>query len=208
MRKITPKNTTKGKIEMSKKYSAEKKTQAELDKAEASKPTGYNAENGKKAERISNGLLLEKTFTYDPKTDATFAAAKREKTAAAKQAMNDTLAASSALTGGYGNSWGSVAAQREYDRVMEGVADIIPELYDAAYRRYEDSRSDRFKLLEDSRKADNENYSRFRDDVKDWKEARDYYYQLVRDDIEDQKDADKLEVDIRGLINDMLRAKK
>ena len=190
---------------MSKKYSADKKNQNELDKVEASKPSGYNTDNAKTAENIERGLLYEKPFSYDPKTDAAFAAAKREKSAAAKQAMNDTLAASSALTGGYGNSWGSVAAQREYDRVMDGIADIIPELYEAAYQRYEDSRSDRFKLLEDSREADKENYSRYRDDIKDWQEARDYYYQLVRDDIEDQKDADDLEVDIRGLINDMLR---
>lgn len=187
---------------MSKKYTAYSENTTKLKKTESSKPSGYDGKDTLEADNIANELKRTKSFSYSPTSDASYIAAKKEYTENANEALKNTLGASAALTGGYANSWGNIAAQREYNSVMSKLESIIPELYEAAYERYRDGIDDKFKLLDEYRASDKEKYSRYRDDVADWQDARDYYYGIVRDDIKDQQTADEIEIDLQKLVTE------
>lgn len=193
---------------MSKKYKASVENTNKLSAVESQKPKAYDAKDGAAADSIARELSLTKPFSYNPETDAAYAARKKIYTENAENAMNDTMAKASALTGGYVNSFAQSAAQREYDRVMSEFESVIPELYNAAYERYRDGIEDRFDLLKSYRDSDNDKYSRYADSVKAWQDARDFYYNIIRDDIEDQQSADKLELDLQKVITDRLKAKR
>lgn len=58
--------------------------------------------------------------------------------------MEDTAAQTAAMTGGYGSTYGATAAQQSYDRYLEGLNDVVPQLEQTAYGRYRDELGDLF----------------------------------------------------------------
>lgn len=85
-------------------------------------------------------------FKYDYSTDPVYGQYKESYIQTGRQAMRDTMGQTAALTGGYGNSYGSVAGQQVYDEHLRGLNDIIPELEGRAYDRYA-AEGDRLNLL-------------------------------------------------------------
>lgn len=77
-------------------------------------------------------------FNYDVNGDALYQQYKDRYTQNAKQAMKDTMGQTAALTGGYGNSYGHAVGQQRYDETMRGLTDMIPQLEQQAYQRYQD----------------------------------------------------------------------
>lgn len=142
-------------------------------------------------------------FSFDLNGDAFWQQYKDQYKQAAKAAMRDTMGQAAALTGGYGSSYGQVGGQQAYDRQMEKLMDVAPELYQMAYQRYTDegdalmdklalarqlgadeySRAyqeyqDRGDALLDqlsiARQMANDEYSRYADDYSRWANERDY----------------------------------
>lgn len=52
--------------------------------------------------------------------------------------MADTLGQTAHLTGGYGSSYAQSAAQQSYQRYLQQLSDVLPQLQSAAYSRYRD----------------------------------------------------------------------
>ena len=51
-------------------------------------------------------------------------------------AMGDAIGQASAMTGGYGNSYAQSVGQQMYQKEMQNLNDIVPELYQMAYDKY------------------------------------------------------------------------
>lgn len=75
-------------------------------------------------------------FSYDFNTDAMYQQYKDKYMKQGKMAMQDTMGQAAAMTGGYGSSYASTAGNQAYQASLENLNDIIPQLYEMAYNRY------------------------------------------------------------------------
>ena len=103
-------------------------------------------------------------FKYDSTTDAGYQAAKSQYEKSAKKNMKNTMAASTALTGGYINSWGQTAAQQAYDDTMsEAITRLLPQYEQQAYSRHRDGINDNYNQLNMLQGLDATDYGRYAD---------------------------------------------
>ena len=111
-----------------------------------------------------NEIKNTEDFNYDSSKDASFQAAKSQYEKGANQAMKNTLAASSALTGGYANSWATTAAQQAYDGVMKDIAaSLLPQYEEKAYSRHQDKLNQNYNLVSLLSGLDDKDYGRYSD---------------------------------------------
>lgn len=86
-------------------------------------------------------------FSYDFNTDALYQQYKDKYMQQGKLAMEDTIGQASALTGGYGNSYAVTAGNQAYQAHLQSLNDIIPELYQLAYDRYDKEGQDVLNMI-------------------------------------------------------------
>lgn len=141
-------------------------------------------------------------FSYDFNTDPVYQAAKQAYMNQGRLAAQNVAAQAAKLTGGYGNSYGTVAAQQQFNQALENVNNIIPELQNAAYSRYQNDLAKKQSLAnwylqnsrykkEDERYADETAYNRERDRISDARYADELAYSRSRDRISDERYADE-----------------
>ncbi len=130
------------------------KSNLETIKAFNDKYASGSDKNGYQA--VINALLSDiagAKFTYSAEDDPRYALAQEY----ARDAMNNQMAESAALSGGYGNSYAASAGQQVYDDYMEQAAN---NLEDRAYARFQDEQAERYNRLGLLRDLDDTLYSR------------------------------------------------
>ena len=85
-------------------------------------------------------------FSYDFNTDALYNQYRDQYVQLGNLAMMDTIGQASAMTGGYGNSYAQMAGQQTYNQYLNQLNEIMPELYDRAYSRYNQEGEDMLKM--------------------------------------------------------------
>ena len=75
-------------------------------------------------------------FQYDFNADALYQQYKDKYIKQGKMAMADVMGQASAMTGGYGNSYAQTVGNQAYQASLENLNDVIPELYQLAYDKY------------------------------------------------------------------------
>ncbi len=111
-------------------------------------------------------------FRYDADGDPLYALARDRSVQNGRLAMKDAMGQAAALTGGYGSSYGQAVGQQQYDASLQGLAELIPQLYEAAYQRYQDQGAEleqQYRLLGEQAERD---YGRYRDALGDWQAER------------------------------------
>lgn len=98
--------------------------------------TAYDSKYDDQLADLYNQITQRKPFSYSTNDDMLYQEYLRKYTQQGKQAMKDTMGQTAALTGGYGNSYGQVAGQQTYDAYLQELNNLLPELQDAAYKRY------------------------------------------------------------------------
>ena len=134
--------------------------------------------------RAADRVLNAEKFSYDPDTDPAYEQYEKTYTRLGQRAMEDTVGQVSARTGGLASSYAATAAQQAYDGYMAQLADKVPQLRQLAYDMYRDERQDRLDELELLRDMESERYDRWRDEVADWQDDREF----DRDVYEDERD--------------------
>lgn len=107
-------------------------------------------------------------FSYDVNGDAIYHQYKDKYTQQGKLAMQDAMGQASAMTGGYGNSYAASVGNQAYQAQLGKLNDIIPELYNAAYSRYNQETQDMYNRYNLLNTRENELYSKYRDEYSDW----------------------------------------
>lgn len=158
-----------------------KKADEALENWEASKPDQYTSRYGERIEQMLDKILGREGFSYDISTDPVYQHYRDRYVADGKRAMRDTLGSASALTGGYGNSYATVAAGEAYNGYLGKLADVIPSLLETAYARYSDRLDNERRDLEALLGLDETDYSRYRDTVDDYMTEKDYLYKKLSD---------------------------
>ena len=156
---------------------------------------------------IVNKILNREKFSYDLNGDALYQQYKDKYIQQGKMAMQDTMGQAAAMTGGYGNSYAASVGNQAYQAHLNNLNDVIPELYQMAYDKYNQEGQDlynKYSMLSDDRNtqygmwgdkrnqlvADRDyytnNYNNERNfDYGKYADDKSYAYQTHRDSIED-----------------------
>ena len=160
-------------------------TMETLKKAETTAPT-YSGSYDQEIKDLYDKITNREPFKYDYAADPLYGQYAEKYQQLGKQAMKDSMGQTAALTGGYGNSYGSAVGQQQYDAYLQRLNDVLPELYGQAYNQYA-AEGDRLKaqygLASDMRSAE---YNQYRDALGD------YQYNQAWDAQQKQQKADDL----------------
>ena len=141
---------------------------AYLQQVQSRRPGAYQSRWDAELDRLYDQITNRKPFQYDLNQDALYQQYKEQYQRLGRTAMQDTMGQAAALTGGYGSTYGEQVGQQAYNAYLQNLNDIVPELYDRAYGRYQDEGQDlynRYGLVSDRESMD---YSKYRDTVSDY----------------------------------------
>ena len=139
-----------------------------LKKAAGQTPQ-YSSPYDEEISSLYQQITNREPFKYDYSTDPIYGQYREQYTQMGKQAMRDSMGQTAALTGGYGNSYGSAVGQQQYDAYLQRLNDVLPELYGQAYDIYNaegDALRQQYALASDMRGTD---YNRYRDALSDYR---------------------------------------
>lgn len=105
-------------------------------------------------------IMNRQKFSYDVGSDPLYQQYKDRYLQQGQTAMRDTMGQAAALTGGYGSSYAQGVGQQAYDRYVQGLTDKIPELYSAAYSRYQDEGNNLMQQYALAKDKEDSEYSR------------------------------------------------
>ena len=92
--------------------------------------------------RLYDEIVSRPAFQYDPLGDPLYRSYRTQMITEGSRAMRDTAGEASALTGGYGSTYAQSLGQQQYAQYLERLGRVMPELYEAAYKRYRDEGED------------------------------------------------------------------
>ena len=118
--------------------------------------------------KVAGDIQNRKDFNYDVNKDALYQQYAKQYKALGNQAMQETMANASALTGGYGSSYATTAGQQAFNNYMQQLNDIVPDLYAQARTNYDTETSNLYNEANLYAGLDSEAYNR-------WNENRNYY---------------------------------
>ena len=140
----------------------------------AQKPGEYQSQWQAHLDETIKKILNREKFSYDFNGDALYQQYKDKYIQQGKMAMADTMGQAAAMTGGYGNSYAATVGNQAYQQSLQQLNDIVPELYQMAYDRYNQEGQDLYNQYAMLGDRENTEYGRYRDSVADWQAERDY----------------------------------
>lgn len=143
---------------------------------EANRPEAYQSPYSSQIDSLLSGILNRQPFNYNMNADPLYKQYKDQYTREGNLAMRDTMGNASGLTGGYGSSYGGVVGQQAYDSHLQQLNNVAPELYNAAYGRYQNDQANDVNNLNMLQNMDQKGYSQYRDSVGDFESDRSYGY--------------------------------
>lgn len=147
-----------------------------LAEHEANRPGEYQSRYGDQIQGMIDNIMNREQFSYDYTADPLYQQYAQQYQRGGQLAMKDAMAESAALTGGYGNSYAQQVGQQTYQRYMESLNAVIPQLRQAAYEMYQDEGDTMRANLGMLQGADETDYGRYRDTVYDYQNTLDYLY--------------------------------
>lgn len=99
-------------------------------------------------------------FSYDVDKDPLFQQALASAMNSGRSAMQDTIGQASALTGGYGSSYATSAANQAYNAFIEDAYDNLPQYYQMALDAYQSEGDEMYRQLGMLTDADEREYGR------------------------------------------------
>lgn len=140
----------------------------------AQKPGKYVSQWQTQLEDIMKKIEGREKFSYNFNEDALYQQYKDKAIQQGKMAMGDAIGQASAMTGGYGNSYAQSVGQQMYQKELQNLNDVIPELYQLAYDKDNQEVQDLYNQYAMLLDRENMDYGRYRDSLNDWQSERDY----------------------------------
>jgi hypothetical protein len=133
-------------------------------------PEYKNTWGGLSIEALNNWKNRD-PFSYDLNGDALYQQYKDQYINTGRLAMQDTIGQASAMTGGYGNSYAATAGNQAYQSHLQQLNNIVPDLYQMAYAKYNQEGEDLKNLYGMYRDLENQEYGMYRDEKADYDTA-------------------------------------
>lgn len=116
-----------------------------------------------KVDELMNTISNRDKFSYDFNTDPLFQNALASAMKSGATAMQDTIGQASALTGGYGSSYATSAANQAYNSYIQDAYAQLPEYYGLALNAYNQEGQELYNQLGMYQTADSTAYGRLAD---------------------------------------------
>lgn len=145
--------------------------QAYLEQVKASKPGAYQSRWDDELTSLYDQIRNRKKFSYDMGTDPLYQQYREQYQRLGRLAMQDTMGQAAALTGGYGSTYGEQVGQQAYNAYLQNLNDIVPQLQQQAYQRYQDEGTDLYNQYSLVKGREDTDYGRYRDTVSDYYSA-------------------------------------
>lgn len=114
-------------------------------------------------------------FSYDFNTDALYQQYKDKYIKQAKMASADVMGQASAMTGGYGSSYAQTVGNQAYQSNLEKLNDVIPELYQLAYDKYNQEGQDLLNMISMLKGERDFEYGKYNDEYTKLADDREYW---------------------------------
>ena len=147
--------------------------QQQLQQVQAQRPQGYNSKYSGQLDNILQQIQNPGEFKYSFDGDEMFKYYADLYTQKGKQASMDAMGQAAALTGGYGNSYGQMVGQQQYQQNLLPLYDMGLQLRDRAYQQYQDQLGNAKDAYQLTGQAEDRDYGRYRDLVGDWERELD-----------------------------------
>ena len=142
--------------------------QAYLEQVKARKPGAYQSRWDDELTSLYDQIRNRKKFSYDMGTDPLYQQYREQYQRLGRLAMQDTMGQAAALTGGYGSTYGEQVGQQAYNAYLQNLNDIVPQLQQQAYQRYQDEGTDLYNQYSLVKGREDTDYGRYRDTVSDY----------------------------------------
>ena len=139
-----------------------------LNSTASPKPQAYQSRYSDQIASLYEQIMNRPAFSYNANRDPLFQQYRNQYIRDGQRAMQDSVGASAALTGGYGNSWATTAGYQAYGEYLKALNDKLPELEKQAREKYD---AEGKTLRDDANLAlslDNREYGWYRDAMNDW----------------------------------------
>ena len=140
----------------------------------------YNSRYGSQITDLVAQLQNRPAFEYDVNTDPLYLQLRDIWKQDGLMAMEDTMGQAAQLTGGYGNSHAQMAGQQVYNNYLREVAEIVPQLKEAARADYDADTDALLRQYNMLMEQDSSDYARWLDEIT-------RQYQAERDALADQR---------------------
>lgn len=151
-----------------------KQAQEDLKNHYNSKPGDYQSNYADQIQGLLKDYENTKDFQYDFNADPLYQQYKDQYIQQGKMAMQDTMGNAAALTGGYGSSYASTAGNQAYQSSLNDLNNVIPSLYDRAYSKYRDDKSDKLQHMQVLQNLDDADYKKYQDTLSDYYNTLNY----------------------------------
>lgn len=187
--------------------------QQALQQHQAVKPGQYQSQWQGKIDGLLGQIQNRPNFSYDINADAMYQQVLQNYIQQGQQAMMDTIGQTTALTGGYANSYAQNAGQQAYQGYLKGAHSQMPQFYQMALDKYKMEGDQLMQQLGVVQDQEQQAYGRYMDalnmylaeqdrlqniyesernyDYDRWADDRDFGYGKHRDELEDQYRADR-----------------
>ena len=145
-----------------------------LQQHNANKPGAYQSQWQEQINAYMDKIMNRDPFSYDVNGDALYQQYRDNYIQQGQMAMMDTMGQAAAMTGGYGNSYAQSVGQQMYNQQLNQLNDIVPELYQMAYDRYNQEGQDLYNQYGMLMDRENMDYGRYQDGLNNWYTERDY----------------------------------
>ncbi|MBQ8895580.1 MAG: peptidoglycan-binding protein [Clostridia bacterium] len=102
---------------------------------------GYSSSTDEALDMLYDKVVNQKPFEYDVMGDPAYNQYAQTFRRNAALMSEDAMAQAAQLTGGYGSSYGQAVGTQAYNEQMSKLNDIVPELRENAYAKYNDERA-------------------------------------------------------------------
>jgi len=169
-----------------------RRAQRYLQSAMQQKPAPYQSRYEEQIASLYDQIMNRPAFSYDASRDPLFQQYRNKYIREGQRAMQDSIGASAAMTGGYGNSWAATAGYQAYGEYLKALNDKLPELQKQAREQYDaegKTLADRANL---AMNLDNREYGWYRDAMNDWQFDAKLALEQKKFDLQTQKYYDAL----------------
>lgn len=139
-----------------------------LQSAMGKTPSAYQSRYETQIASLYNQIMNRPAFSYDASRDPLFQQYRNQYIREGQRAMQDSIGASAALTGGYGNSWAATAGYQAYGEYLKALNDKLPELQKQAREEYDAEGKALMDKQNLTLNLDNREYGWYRDAMNDW----------------------------------------
>lgn len=129
---------------------------------------------------LLGNITNKDAFSYNMNEDPLYQQYRDQYVREGQKAMRGSAAQTAALTGGYGSTYGAIAAQQGYDNYLAQLNDRVPQLEQQAYGKYVDNLADMYNQLGAYQSEENRLYGQYLDAMNQFNTDRDYAFNSMQ----------------------------